>query len=105
MRAGRVFRIESTAAPVRAAALVLVGLCGVALVALLAKPLLVLFGGVLFALLLRGAAAPLARISKAPYGLCLGVLVTSMVVLIVVAAVVLGPGLRDSLTDLTTRLP
>src|SRR4051812_12787619 len=98
-----IMKLESAAAPARAAALVLFGICGVVLVALLAKPLLVLFGGVLFALLLRGAGRGLARVSKLPYGLCLGAIVTSMVVLIAVAALVLGPNLREQLTDLATR--
>src|SRR5262245_17702056 len=78
---------------------------GVMLVAPLAKPLLVLFGGLLFALVLRSASTTLSRVSRLPYRVCLGIVVATMVALMALGAVTAGPSLRDQLSDLAVRLP
>jgi predicted PurR-regulated permease PerM len=85
--------------------LAVLSIVGVVLLAVLAKPLLVLFGGVLFALFLRSAAMAAARVSKLPYLGCLAAIVVAMVTLAGVAAVVLGPSVRDQLSDLAIQLP
>ncbi len=78
---------------------------GVGLVAVAAKPLLVLFGGVLFALVLRALADAVSRISKIRYEWCLAAVVAALVAAGVVSLVAVGPSLRDQLRELATRLP
>jgi predicted PurR-regulated permease PerM len=80
-------------------------LVAVALVALAAKPLIVLFGGFLFALVLRGLADGLSRVSRLRYGASFAVVLVVLVALGALAIVAMGPRLQDQLTDLVTRLP
>jgi predicted PurR-regulated permease PerM len=91
--------------PFRVVLFAVASVATVALVVLLAKPLLVLFGGLLFGLALYGGANALARTSKLPYAVVLAAIVLAVVAAAVLAALVLGPRLRDQVSDLATRLP
>jgi predicted PurR-regulated permease PerM len=90
---------------VRAALLVLGAVIVVALVVLLVKPLLVLFGGLLFALFLRSAAGGISRVSRLPYLASLIALVLALVAAAVLAIVMVGPKLADQVTELVAKLP
>lgn len=77
----------------------------VIVVAVAAKPLIVLFGGVLFALVLRGVASALARVSRVPYGVCVAALVAVLLGLVALAVVELGPEVREQVSELGTKVP
>jgi predicted PurR-regulated permease PerM len=76
-----------------------------AVVVLASKPLLVLFGGLLFALVLRGLARPLARATELPYGACVAAVVATLVALSTAGVVSIGPAFRDQLVELTKTVP
>lgn len=91
--------------PYRIVLFAVVILMGVAAAALAAQPLLTLFGGFLFALVLHGVADALARTTRIPYGVCLAATLFVLVGVTVLGIVELGPTLRDQLRDLAGRLP
>lgn len=93
------------ARPYRIVLFAIAAVGAVVLVALVAKPLIILFAGLLFALVLSRVADALARASKMPYGVCLGGIVVALLSLTVVAAVVIGPSLGEQVSDLVTRVP
>lgn len=77
----------------------------VAIVVLAAKELLVLFAGVLFAVVLHAVASALARLTKIRYGVCLTVVVLVLVAAGTAAIVLVGPRLYQQVSELATRLP
>jgi predicted PurR-regulated permease PerM len=90
---------------VRAALLVLGAVIAVALVVLLAKPLLVLFGGILFALFLRSTAGAASRVTRLPYVACLVAIVVALVTAAVASVLMVGPKIVEQLTELARKLP
>jgi len=77
----------------------------IALVVVAAKPLLVLFGGLLFALVLHGIATPLAKKTGIPRGAWVGALVVILLASTVVGIVLAGPTLREQTSELAKRIP
>lgn len=80
-------------------------LAATAVVVFAAVPLLVLFGGFLFALVLRGVAEALSRWTKVRYGVCLTGLLILLVVVAGTGAILLGPMLKEQARELATRIP
>lgn len=76
-----------------------------AIVVLARLELLVLFGGVLFALVLRGLALGVCRVTKVPYLAALAAVLVLLVGAVIVAGVLAGPSIVEQLEDLATRLP
>jgi predicted PurR-regulated permease PerM len=92
--------------PVARGVVVAVGIVGAVAIAVLAvKPLLMLFAGVLFALVLRGVSDAVAKRTHVPYGVCLVVLLLLLFGTAGTTFVVAGPELRDQIADLVARLP
>jgi predicted PurR-regulated permease PerM len=91
--------------PRRIVLFALAAVATIVLAAFAAKALLVIFGGVLFALAARGVACAVSERTRLPYrasvGLLLGLIVISGVLLVVLA----GPRLVDQLIELAKRLP
>src|SRR4051812_20914462 len=96
---------HGAASPFRVVLFAVASVATVALVVLIAKPLLVLFGGLLFGLALHGGARGLTRLSKVPYAVTLTAIVVAVLAVMILAIVALGPSLRDQVSDLATRLP
>jgi predicted PurR-regulated permease PerM len=87
---------------------VLAAICAgalVVLVALTAKALLILFGGCLFALVLRAVASGIARRTRLSYALSLTAVVFAILTTSFTMLVLAGPKLHDELVELTSRLP
>jgi predicted PurR-regulated permease PerM len=93
---GRPYRVVLFALGVAAA---------MAIVVLTVRPLLVVFAGFLFALVLRGIAEPIARKTKVPYVACLAALVIALIATVALGIVLVGPTLRDQIEQLTKTLP
>lgn len=96
---------EGLARPYRVVLFAAATVAAAAVIVLVIDPLLVLFGGVLFALVLRGIAHRLSRVTKIAYGVWVAVLLFTIVAALAVGAVLLGPSLRDQVNDLARRLP
>ncbi len=77
----------------------------IALVAATAKALVLLFGGVLFAVALRSVASALARRLRLPYVLCFAAVALAVVGGTVAMVVVAGPKLFEEGRDLVGMLP
>lgn len=89
----------------RSIALVIAYVVGLALVALLRKPLLILFAGVLFALVLRALATLLHRLTKLPYGVSVAAVLLLLGGAMAGFAVVFGPAFATQLGALAEELP
>ncbi len=79
--------------------------CALAVVVLTAVPLLTLFGGFLFSLILHGVSSAIARWTKIRYGVCLSAVLLFLVGAAVLGAIGLGPTLKEQVRDLVTRVP
>ncbi len=77
----------------------------IVVMALAAKPLLVILGGVLFALATRGIAAALSKVTRLPYPASVAILLVLVVGSGLLFAVLAGPRLGDQLVELMKRLP
>lgn len=71
----------------------------------LAQMLLVVFGGVLFAVLLDGLTGQLARRTRLPHSISLAVVIVVLVALVVGSALFAGPRLGEQFSRLTDRVP
>ncbi|HEY4103367.1 MAG TPA: hypothetical protein VGM44_05730, partial [Polyangiaceae bacterium] len=84
---------------------VLAMLAGAALIVLLAKTLLLIFAGVLFAIVLRAAAAFVSRLTRLPYKLALAACVLTLVGLGVGMMILCGTMLASQVRDFGKTLP
>ncbi len=75
------------------------------LIALTARELLVLFGGFLFALVLRRLSAKISRLVHLPYPVCLAALLVAILASTAAMFVIAGPTLYEQLVALAHRLP
>ncbi len=75
------------------------------LVGHLAQMLLVVFGGVLFAVFLDGLTGQLARRTRLPHSISLAVVIVGLVALIVGSALFAGPRLGERFSQLAERVP
>lgn len=89
----------------RTAALSIAVVAAAALIVFAARPLLLLFAGVLAALTFRGAAEPIARRTRAPYGLCLALLVLLFLGCTVATVVWAAPKIADQARTFARDLP
>ncbi|HEY8079422.1 MAG TPA: AI-2E family transporter [Labilithrix sp.] len=77
----------------------------VAFVALTAKVLLVLFAGVLLALIFRGVADWIAKKLHVRYGIVVAVVVVAFVAIVAIGSALLAPAIGDQLAQLRSDLP
>lgn len=76
-----------------------------ALVIATAKVLIVLFAGILFALVLQRIAGWVSHASKLPYGVCIGGVVVLLVAAVMAAVPLLGPQVAEQAGELAKTLP